>query len=242
MLLKHAGESEEFNLISVTDLAFDILWMAESASYIIPKPGRIQLHSDDLKPLIKFTDQTGIALTEKSVRKLFNCLYDSIKSNFRIHPYQTKNKNSYGYEDIVIDSIISYPKLRQIGAEITVDNIKSLIKEYTYASILYREYRCKAVHEAAGIYVDSRKFWKLRRPYFIEISSYFSPYPVFKLEFPSLFLIECLETCVKCAEKAVIGKGLLPPPIWNAICDFKEIEFMDMEGMEEARPIKLKIE
>ena len=242
ILSKHSGENEEFSLISVADLALDILWMAESASYTIPKPGRIQLQSDDLKPLLRFTDQSGIALTEKSVRRLFVSLYDTLKSNFRIHPYQTKSKDSYGYEHAVISSIIGYPKLKQIGAKITEDSAKSLLREYTYASILYREYRCKAVHEAEGIYVDTKKFWKMQRPYFIEVSSDWFPRSGFKLEFPSFFLIECLETCVKCAEKAIIGKGLLPPPIWRAICDLDEVEFLDIEGIEEAKPIKLRME
>ena len=143
---------------------------------------------------------------------------------------------------IIIDTIISNPRLRRMGVEIKEDNVKNLIKGYTYTSILYREYRCKAVHEAAGIHVDPRKFWKMERPYFVEFNTYWLQQPVFKLEFPASFLIECLETCVKSAEKAIIGKGLLPPAIWGAICDPKEIEFLDIEEIEEAKPIKLKIE
>jgi hypothetical protein len=86
MLLKHSGENEELSKISVANLSFDVLWMAESASYTIPKPGRVQLQSDELKPLTKFIDQTGIAFTERTVRNLFVSIYDCLKSNFRIHP------------------------------------------------------------------------------------------------------------------------------------------------------------
>lgn len=171
MLLTHSGKSAEFSLISVADLCLDILWMAESVSYIVPKPGRIQLPSEDYKPLIKFIDQIGIPLTEKSIRNLSNSLYDNLKSNFKIHPYQTKNKKSYGEENNIVDLIISYPKLRQMGAEIKEEAVRSLIKEYKYTSILYRDYRCKAVHEAAGIYVDTNKFWRMTRPYFTEVSN-----------------------------------------------------------------------
>ena len=242
MLFKHSGESEEFSLISLGDLAYDVLYMAETLSYMIPKAGRVQLHADELKSLVKFVDQTGVALTEKSVRKLLFALYDSLKSNFRIHPYQTEKKNCYGDKEFVIDSIVSCAKLRRVGAEITTENIKSLIEGYTYASILYRDYRCKAVHEAAGISIVPKKFWKMKRLYFVETSSYMSEYPTFVLEFPSAFLLECLGTCIECAEKAIKGKGLLPPDIWSAICDWKEFEFLDVEGLEEAKPLRLRIE
>jgi hypothetical protein len=242
ILSTHSGESEEFSLISVADLALDLLWMAERAFHTIAKPGRIQLASDDLKPLIKFMDQSGMALTERPVRRLFASLFDTLKTNFRIHPYQTENKKSYGYEDVVINLIISCPTLGRIGAKITEESAKNLVREYTYKSILYREYRCKAVHEAAGIYVDTKKFWKMQRPYFVEVSTFWFPRSAFKLEFPCSFLVECLETCVKCAEKAIIGKGLLPLPIWNAICNFDEFEFLDVERIGEVKPIKLRIE
>jgi hypothetical protein len=242
MLLNHSGENDVLSLISLGNLICDVLDMAEASSYIIPKAGRVRLRSDEEKPLIKFVDQTGIALTEKSVRKLLLALYKSIKSDFRIHPYQTKQKNCYGEKGSVIDSIMSYAELRRVGAEINEENIKNLIDGYTYTSILYRDYRCKAVHEAAGIYVEHEKFWRMKRPYFFEVYSVFHKYPVFILGFPSFFLIECLETCIECAEKAIKGKGLLPPDIWGAICDWGEFEFMDVEGIEEPRPIRLKIE
>jgi len=243
MLFDHSGERDEFSLISLGDLSRDVLYMAETSSYMIPKAGRVQLQIDELKPLIKFVDQTGIALTEKSVRKLLLALYDSLKSNFRIHPYQTKKKNCYGDRELVINSIINCAGLKRLGAEITLENIKkNLIEGYTYASILYRDYRCKAVHEAGGISIVPKKFWKMKRPYFIETSSVFFGHPVFILEFPSTFLIECLETCIECSEKAIKGKGLLPPDIWSAICDFEDFEFLDETGIKEAKPIGLRIE
>lgn len=242
MLLDHSGERDEFNLISVANLSIDILWLAESVDYFVPKSGRIQLLSEEYKPLIKFIDQTNISLTKNSVNKLLISLCNNLKSRFKINPSQTKNKNCYGDEENVIESIVSYSNLRRIGAEIKEDNVRNLIKEYKYTSILYREYRCKAVHEAAGLYVDPNKFLKNKRPYFSEVSSHFLTHNVLKLEFPSSFLIECLDTCIDCTKKAIIGKGLLPLPIWNAICDLNEWKFLDVDGIEETKPIKLRIE
>jgi hypothetical protein len=243
MLLDHSGERDEFSLVSLGNLAGDILYMAETLSYIIPKPGRIQLQIDELKPLVRFVDQTGIALVENRVRKLLLTLHGSLKSHFRIHPYQTKKKKCYGNRDFVIDSIITYPELKRIGAEINADNVKkNLVEEYSYSSILYRDYRCKAVHEAAGICVTPRRFWKMKRPYFVETLPVFFNRSVFTLEFPSAFLIECLETCIECTEKAIKGKGLLPLNIWSAICDWKETEFLDEAGIEEPTPIRLRID
>jgi len=239
MLLTHSGESDEFSLISVADLAADILMMAETTSLIVSKPGRLELRSDNDKPLLKFIEQTGVSLTEKSIQKLLNSLYHGLKSNFKIHSKQTNRKISYGEDDIVISSIT---KLGGKGAEIKEDNVRSLLREYKYTSILYREYRSKAVHEAKRIYVDSRKFWKMKRPYFIEVISELFTRSALKLEFPAPFLIECLETCIECTKRAIIGKGLLPPPIWHSICNMGEFDFMDVEDLEESRPIGLKIE
>lgn len=238
-LLTHSGERDEFNLISVADLAADVLWMVETISMIVPKPGRLEMMSEDNKPLLKFIDQTGVSLTEKFVARLLKSLHDVLKYNFRVHIKQTKNKESYGEEGSVIDSIM---KLREKGAEIKEENIRNLIREYKYTSILYREYRSKAVHEAAGIYVNPKKFWKMTRPYFVEVVSPWFTSSALKLEFPAIFITECLQTCIECGKRAIIGKGLLPPRIWNAICDIEELDLMDVEGVEEAKPIKLKIE
>jgi hypothetical protein len=191
---------------------------------------------------LKFVDQAGIALTEKLVRKFLLNLYNALKSNYRIHPYQTEKKDCYGEKRDVVDSIMSCASLRKVGGIISEGNARTLVEGYTYASILYREYRCRSVHEAAGIYIVPIKFWKNKRPYFVEVYAYSCEYPVFTLEFPSSFLIQCLETCVECAEKAIKGKGLLPPSIWNAICNLDEFEFLDEEGIEEAKPIGLRIE
>jgi len=239
ILLTHSGERDEFSLISVADLAADIVAMAETASLIVPKPGRLELRSENDKPLLRFIEQTGVALTEKSIRKLLNSVYDGLKLDFRVNIKQTINKESYGEEDIVISSI---EKMAGKGVEIKENDVRSLLREYKYTSILYREYRSKAVHEAAGMYVDPRKFWRMKRPYFIEVSSEWFTRTGLKLEFPAFFLIKCLETCIECAKKAIIGKGLLPPPVWNAICDIDDFNFMDVEGIEEARPVKLKID
>jgi hypothetical protein len=225
LLLTHSGESDEFERISVADLGIDILYAAEIAGYIILKPGRLQLPREDFKPLIKFLDETGIALTEKRFRKLLLGLHSALKSRFRIHMSQTMNKNSYGCEEEIIEAVLTNSKIRGTGAKVTANNIKSLIKDYSYASVLYREYRCKAVHEAAGISVDKRRFWRSKRPYFT-----------------SEFLIACLETCIECVEKAVRGKGLLPLVIWSAICELDEFEFLDVDDIQDERPIRLKIE
>lgn len=242
ILIKHSGESDEFKLISVGNLASDIFRIADFANVMIEKPGRIQLWSEEDKTLIRFIDQSGVALSGKSVNRLLISIYENLKLRFRIHPYQTKNKVSYGYTDEIIDSIMSTPKLKKFVPDIEEEHVRNLLKEYMYSSILYHDYRCKAVHEIAGIYVDSNRFWRNERPYFVEYQAEFSKYNTFKLEFPSYFLIECFETCIDCTEKAIIGKGLLPSPIFRAICDFDEIDFLDIESMEDAKPIKLKLD
>jgi len=230
-----------FSRISVADLGMDILYAAEIAGYIIEKPGRLLLPSEDLKPLIKFVDETGIALTERRFRTLLVGLHDALKSAFRIHVSQTKNKNPFASEEELIDLALASAGMRRTGAKLTGDIVRALIKGYSYTAVLYREYRCKAVHEAAGISVDKKRFWTSKRPYFTPWYTLYAG-ATLKLEFPSEFLIACLETCIECAERAVKGKGLLPLVIWNAICEPEEFEFLDVDAIEDDRPIRLRIE
>jgi hypothetical protein len=98
LLLTHSGESEELSRISVADLGNDILYAAELAGYIIRKPGRLQLPREELKPLIKFVDETDIALTEKRFRTLLLKLHDALKEEYRIHDRQTRNPLLYPTE------------------------------------------------------------------------------------------------------------------------------------------------
>lgn len=242
LLLTHSGESDEFSLISVADLAFDLLQMNEFADIFIKKPGRINIYAEKEKSLVKFIDKTGVALTLTSIKKLLESIYDNLKTNFRIHPYQTTNKSSSGYMDFVIESIMGTPKLKKVAPGIEGSHIKALIKDYTFTSILYREIRSKAVHEIAGITVVADQFWKMKKPYFVEWTTDWLDYNTYTLEFPSFFLIECLETCISCTKKAIIGKGLLPLHIWNAICDVDELEYLDTDSVEEAKPITLKLD
>jgi hypothetical protein len=63
-----------------------------------------------------------------------------------------------------------------------------------------------------------------------------------KLEFPSNFLINGLETWIECVERAVRGKGLLPLVIWSALCELEDFEFLDMDSIQDERPVRLRIE
>lgn len=238
LLLTHSGESNEFSLVSVTDLCADIRIFAGQSDTCIWKPGRVQLVLGEQKPIMRFIDSTDIPLTGKSVQKFLCTICDSLKKDFRIYPNQTKNKECFGEEDIVVDSII---KVKQKGAIIREDHIKNLIREYHYSSILYREYRGRSVHELTGVRVNPDKFWIEKRPYFTEIQYGLLKFRSFTLEFSYPFLLDCLKTCIDSVEKAIIGKGLLPLPVWRAICEPYEFEFMDVELLEEI-PIRLKID
>lgn len=242
ILKTHSGESKEFSLISVADLVCDLLYVSRTRFYIFPQPGRVQIHTDTIKPIIRLIDQIEIPLTEKAVHRFLMLLYANLKSKFRLHPYQTLKKKSSGDEEEIINSIMELSsEFKKIEANVTNEKIRNLIKEYSYVSILYREFRSKSVHEIGGV-LKTPEFWSQKRPYFMEVRHELVTRRGLKLTFPANFLINCLETSIKCSEKAIIGKGMLPPPIWNMICNAKEFRFMDVDDIGEAKPIKLKID
>lgn len=241
ILLTHSGEKETLNLISISDFAFHLLFMAEAAVFLVPKPGRIQYLHEEFKPLIKLADQANIPLTRISFRKFFLALYSRIKLKYRIHPYQTNRKLSYGSEDELIDFILTGNELKRAGATITDTSLKCVLKEYSYLSILYRDFRCAAVHEAAGIFIETRRFWTSQIPYFTKSTHAFFHESVYTLEFPAAFLLRCLKTCISGVEQAIIGRGLLPLSIWNTICDVEDDEFLDTTEIKE-KPIGLRID
>lgn len=242
LLFEHSGEKDEFNLISVSNLTSDLFRFAEFAFIIIEKPGRINIFSNEEKALIQFIDQTGISLTGKMLYKFLISVYKNLKANFRIHPYQTDKKDSFGNIDEIANAVVTDSKIKKLAPDLNENILKNLLKEYTFASILYKDYRCKAVHEIAGISIDPANFWRKKRPYFSPLKFLFCKDSFYTLEFPSFFLIEVLNTCIDCVEKAILGKGLLPIRIFNEICDMDEFDFVDIETIEEQKPIKLRIE
>jgi len=244
LLFEHSGKRDEFNLISVSNLAIDLFRFAEFAYIKIEKPGRIILFSNEEKTLMQFIDQTGISLTSKMVYRFLTSIYRSLKANFRIHPYQTSKKDSFGNMDEIVNAIITDSKIKKLAPDLNENKniLKNLLNEYTYASILYKDYRCKAVHEVEGISINLANFWRKKQPYFSPLRFMFCRNSFYTLEFPSFFLLEVLSTCIDCVEKSIIGKGKLPIRIFDEICDIDEFDIADLETMEEEKPIKLRIE
>lgn len=242
MLLAHSGENDIFSSISVGDLALDVMFFSDRIDYIVPKAGRIEFWSDEMKPIIRLVIESDISTTPAKVRQLCKAVYDEIRNEFRIHPYQTENKICCGEESHVVETIEGCLKRRRTGAQIESRTARRFVREYSYASILYREYRCKAVHEAGGLSVDKKEFWQAASPYHVPIHTSWFKYSFYTVEFPFRFLIKCLETCVRGARVAIMRKGLLPPSIWGSICKREEYDVLDYEAVKDAKVVKLRLD
>lgn len=117
-----------------------------------------------------------------------------------------------------------------------------MIKDFSLASMLYREYRCGIIHEYE-VDVDPLDFYSKREVYFRTLYNEFV-YPTRRLrvQFSASFLLDLLVNSINSYRKRLQQIKRLPIDLYSEICDFMEdLDYLDEDSIGEGRDVGINI-
>lgn len=229
----HSGRKNKLIKISVPDFFEHLgyhLWVLPG---FLEKEGRFHMFDPRRdEQFVLFIWNSGIALTQDQVGYLLKFLTNTLKKRYRVSPNQPLSKDSTD----TISNIITYleneaknhKKAFIRDAICSNKYLLNLIKDYSIASLLYREYRCGIIHEY-GVDIRSIDFFnKLDvywQPFYNDIAQ---PTRRLRIQFPAQFLLKLLTDCVNSYKVQLLQTKQLPIELFNEICDFmNELKYLD---------------
>lgn len=195
---------------------------------------------------ILFIWNSGIALTQEKIGFLLKFLMNALKKRYRVLPNQPLSKDSSDTASNIVTYLEDEAKKqkRTFVREAICSNkyLLSLIKDYSLASLLYREYRCGIIHEyrvdirSADFFSKPDIYWQ---PFYNDIAQ---PTRRLRIQFPAQFLLRLLEDCVNSYKGQLLNTKQLPVDLFHEICDFlNELNYLDDRTLPGGKDLGINI-
>ena len=171
---------------------------------------------------------SGVPIMERDVGRLIRFFLRQLKERYRVVPNQSLNKPSYDTTKSIRQRLESAAgSYKNDYYRKTIDFIGPVLDKYKLAALLYREYRCGAIHEYM-VNLDEPDFFTKRKPYWSTIWSIVAtPSGFLKLRFPGLFLLELLDECVRNYKADLSNRKKLPADVFYEFCDvFDDMDYL----------------
>lgn len=230
--------------VSLPDLYWFLMYHEGILPGIISKPGRLHMFEPTRdRDLINLIWRSEVAITEREVGRLLRFFLRQLKQNYRVVPNQSLNKSSHD----TAKSIRQW--LKKAAGSYKNDHYKKavgfigpILEKYKLASLLYREYRCGAIHEYK-VDLDEPDFYTKQEPYWSTIwSEMMEPARFMKLRFPGPFLLKLLDDCVHNFRSKLINRKKLPASIFFEFCDiFHDMDYLDEESISSGKDLSPSI-
>jgi hypothetical protein len=229
-LTTYSTSRRDLEKVSLPDLYFFVNFFDWALSGIVPKSGRFHMFEPKRdRDLIRLIWYSGIPISEIDVGKLIRFFLRQLKEHYRVVPNQSLSKPSYDTNKSICQRLkraaCNYKKDNYSKA---VEHIGPVLDKYKLAALLYREYRCGAIHEYK-VDLDEPEFFTKQKPYWSTIwSSVTNPSRFLKLRFPGLFLLELLDECVRNYKTNLTNCKKLPSDVFFEFCDvFDDMDYLD---------------
>jgi hypothetical protein len=246
-LIHHSGHKNKILSISLPDF-YDYLsyqrWVLPGS---LEKDGRLHMFDPRRdEKYVTFIWNSGIPINQTKVETLLKFLLRSLKNNYRVLPNQSTSKKSIDSLNNVVRCLEYLAKRsnRTFFREAIVSNqhLSNMIKEFSLASILYKEYRCGIIHEY-GVDVDPVHFYSRRQVYFRTLYNDLV-YPTRRLsvQFSARFLFDLLVNSISSYRKRLQQTKRLPIDLYSEICDYmKDLDYLDEDSIAEGRDVGMSI-
>jgi hypothetical protein len=240
----YGGHEELMRGVSLGNLYQDLRyyeWLTPGG--LVEAPGRLCRFSPADTPIIRFLDESEIPLTEKAIQGLFRRMSRTVMKRFRASPRQPKGKREVaplGEVKRVLGDGFDTPRWRRVRAPI-LQASGPLLKTYTLADILYREFRCQSIHGLAAI--DAKRFFSEARPYW-RVWHAIHGYEFLLVEFPAAFIEELLRNALERVRSEVLAKRLLPPEIHNRVFPGEGLDwldYLDVDALPDIQRVRLAL-
>jgi hypothetical protein len=246
-LVHHSGHKNKILSISLPDL-YEYL---DYQQWVLPgsleKDGRLHMfYPQRDEKYVTFIWNSGIPINQTKVESLLKLLLRALKNNYRVVPNQSASKKSI---DSLNNVVRCFENLAQRSnriflreAIVSNQHLSNMIRDFSLASMLYREYRCGIIHEY-GVDVDPLDFYSKREVYFRTLYNDFV-YPTRRLrvQFSASFLLDLLVNSINSYRKRLQQIKRLPIDMYSEICDFmEELKYLDEGSIREGRDVGINI-
>jgi hypothetical protein len=222
-----SGKRSLLQQVAIPNLYYALFQRYETTFFTLETPGRIRVFDrEEEMPYIRFLAASGRPLTQDEVQ-------------WFLHWF---SKPTLDTRDTVIGHLGDAASARRDKTYLrAVEQLDGLLKDYSVASILYREVRSSAIHEYEFEINESRFFTEsdlfvetIRRGY--DTTVYLS------MEFSARWLLDLLRDCLNNYKRRLKETKQLPLPLWSVICDpDTEVDMFDASLLEEPRDVGLAI-
>ena len=243
-LLQYSDFKNWFPCISVPDLYYNLsyhLWVLPGT---VDKPGRLHLFNPrEEKEIIMMFWKSKLSITEKDLGSLLRFFLRTLKSWYRVVPNQSFSKSTFDTPQRLTHRLRKLSEGYRKGAYFpAMQAISPLISKFSLAALLYKEYRCSAIHKY-HVNLDDRDFFTRKEPYWCPFYNDFAePGSFLKLHFPGPFLLRTLDNCIQNYKKHLRAKRQLPAEIFFEVCDtMKDLDFLDDDSIPPGRDLTVSL-
>jgi hypothetical protein len=243
-LLRYSGFEKKLRRISVPDLFHYLSYGKWLLPEVISEAGRLYQYSEYDEPLIRLIVDSGLPITQEAIGDFLAFALRTLKRAYRVVPNQKLTRKSVAKQSEVIKSLLAAAESPRRQKYIKpVKAAKSVIERFSLPQILYREFRCGAVHgrevniDEKGFFQETEIYW-ITRNWRTVYSDLVEPGRFLEVQFPAPFLLEMLHNSIDRLERELKHKRELPVEMWVEICDIEsEIDLLDQDTLPEGRDI-----
>ena len=241
-VIQFGGQGSLLNQTSVGDLYHELafhLWLTEG---IVNAPGRLHQYSEDSAPMFRFIDASMVPLTQDAIENLLRRVMRALRQEFRVIAGQSKSKPVLANSAFLTKRIESIVKIRGLDAGGVAAAFRPLPSHYQVARVLYRRYRCEAIHGSLQD-IDRQKVFDASDPYWAPFDSPFLPRSL-RVEFPLASLVRLLANCIRYYREAILKARLMPQRVyWQAFGDdgLAHLQFLDESTLEPGADLHLRV-
>lgn len=238
-VLHYSGFERQLRRISVPDLFYYLSYERWVLPGAISEPGRLYQFTEDDEPFIKLIVDSGLPITQVAIDNFLMFVLRAMKQNYRVVPNQRLTLRSTARCSEVMKCLLAAADSHR--RQEYIEPLKAanpIIERFSLPQILYREFRCGAVHgrevniEEKGFFQETEIYWRTVYSDLVE------PGRFLEVQFPAPFLLEMLHNSIDGLERELKHKRELPVEMWVEICDIEsEIDLLDQDTLPEGKDI-----
>ncbi len=237
-LFKYYEKPNELQQVALPNMYFDIITRSEILELTFPTAGRIR--SYDMtgdRVFLEFINASGLPLTSDDVRKLLLRLSYWLRQAYRTSSTQPKSKPHIDIVDSVVRNLETKSKAYRKGLyNQAVTKIKPFVCQFRLAEILYRDYRCRSIHESSfatdeRFFTEPGLYLETRYHTFFETRS-------LNLCVSARWLIELYRSIAYRYQQKLIHLGKIPIDLWIELCGVSELSFLDESTIPNGKDYK----
>jgi hypothetical protein len=243
-LLQYSGFSDWFTRISLPDLYYHLsyhLWVLPGT---VGTPGRLHVFDPrEEKEIVSMFWKSELGLTEKDLGMLLRFFLRTLKSWYRVVPNQTLARSTYDSPEHVGQRLKKLAAKHWRGTYSPAARAMApVIAKFSLAVLLYKEYRCGAIHRY-HVNLNEKAFFTRQKPYWCPFyNDVAEPGSFLKVHFPGPFLLATLQNSIASYKKHLKAKGQLPADMFFEVCDtLRDLGYLDDDSIPLGRDVNVSL-